>query len=108
MAITYDKNLLRMYSKMDDLKLKKHVKKQAITNTLFNIIVFIGFEIILIRKNMNIFLILICILLCVFMFIFQYLLYLMDIKKQKKTYDESIAYFKIHDPEFLESIIGKI
>ena len=29
------------------------------------------------------------------------------IKKQRKTYDESVNYFKVNDPDFIESIIGR-
>ncbi len=104
MPITYDKKFLKWYGNLDKNKIRKEAIKQGLFSTVWNLIMFFIIDLTLISNNeIDRFRISLYILGGLFSFIIHYLFWIWNIKSQKKLYDESVAYWKEHDPEYLNS-----
>lgn len=107
MPITYDKKFLKWYGNLDNRKIKKTAVFYALLNSFYYPFIFLFVYLVngkQVFKWYNFFLSVI-IFICVF--ILFYFLKIREIKSQKKLYDESIAYWKEHDPSYIDGIIDK-
>lgn len=107
MPITYDKKYLKWLGTLD----KKNVRKHTIIISLYNLVKFLlvltYVHIMTKDYNFGISKILIYLLIGFIIFFVSYYFSNRRIKSQKKLYDESIAYWKEHDPSYLDGIIDK-
>lgn len=105
MAITYDKYFLKWCSTLDQKRIRKAAIRNAIIHSINYPVLLIFFDFVFNNFKFNLGKTLFVGLIIFTIFYFQKI---NEIRKQTKTYDESVKYFKEHDPDFIESIIGKI
>ncbi len=105
MSITYDKKFLKWYGNLDKNKIRKEAFRQGLFSAVWNLVMFYFIYLILGNNEIDFFWFLLIIFFGLLSFIFHYFLWIWNIRGQKKTYDESIKYWKEHDPNYLDGII---
>lgn len=104
MSITYDKKFLKWYNTLNTARIRKHALKSALFYSLS--MPFLMFIVHLIAKNNktgNLSLVY-YFLMFILYFLLMYFAKIWEIKRMKKTYDESIEHWKKTDPSYLEGI----
>lgn len=107
MAITYDKYFLKWYSTLDSKKIRKSAIRNAIIHSINYPVLLIFFDFVINNYKFNLGKTFLYLLVGLIIFTIFYFQKINEIKKQRKTYDESVNYFKVNDPDFIESIIGR-
>ncbi|MGE5356089.1 MAG: hypothetical protein ACM3PT_07595 [Deltaproteobacteria bacterium] len=108
MAITYDKYFLKWYSTLDQKRIRKAAIRNAIIHSINYPVLLIFFDFVINNFKFNLGKTFLYLFVGLIIFVIFYFREINEIRKQRKTYDESVKYFKEHDPDFIESIIGKI
>jgi hypothetical protein len=102
MAITYDKKFLKWYSTFDKKKIRKEAFKRSIFFAFWIPAWFYFINLISKDRLFPDLNFLDYFLLFLFAFIFNYFTTKWELKRMKKTYDESMAHWQKHDPSFFD------
>ena len=94
-----------MVSSLDSRKIKKTAVFNALLNSFYYPIIFLFVYLVDGKNDFKWYNFFISIIICLFLFVLFYFLKVREIKNQKKLYDDSVAYWKEHDPNYLDGIV---